>query len=50
LGLSQVNLAVLARCCPAHIGQIEAGYRPKRGDALARIAAALEDAERDAAP
>lgn len=50
LGLSQVRLAGLAGCCPAHVGQIEAGYRPKRGDALARIVEVLDRVELEGSP
>jgi predicted transcriptional regulator len=47
LKLSRVAVATLASCSPAHVGQIEAGYRPKRGDAVERIAEVLDRAERE---
>jgi predicted transcriptional regulator len=48
LKLSRVAISTLAGCSPAHVGQIEAGYRPKRGDAVERIAEVLAQAEREA--
>jgi predicted transcriptional regulator len=48
LKLSRVAVATLASCSPAHVGQLEAGYRPKRGDAVERIAEVLDRAEREA--
>jgi predicted transcriptional regulator len=48
LKLSRVAVATLASCSPAHVGQLEAGYRPKRGDAVERIAQVLDRVEREA--
>jgi predicted transcriptional regulator len=48
LKLSRVAIATRASLSPAHVGQLEAGYRPKRGDAVERIADVLDRAEREA--
>jgi transcriptional regulator with XRE-family HTH domain len=45
LGLSAAQLAALTGYSPAHITQLEEGYRPKRGNAVAEIVEALERAE-----
>ena len=47
LGLSIARLAALSGYSPAHITQLEEGYRPKRGDAVAEIIEALDRAEHE---
>lgn len=46
LGISRIELAGVVGFSPAHIAQLEGGYRPRRGDALQRIERALSDLER----
>ena len=50
LGFSVARVAALSGFSPAHITQLEEGYRPKRGNAVSQIIKALEHAEREAAP
>ncbi len=45
LRLSRVRLATLAGFSPAHLGQIEDGYIPRRGDAVERIDSVLAEYE-----
>lgn len=40
-GLTQIDLAAMANVSPSFVRSVEAGYRPRGGDALERIAAAL---------
>jgi predicted transcriptional regulator len=48
LALSRVELAVRAGFSPAHIAQLEAGYRPRRGDAVAVLDRTLGELEAEA--
>lgn len=48
LGLSRTRLAVIVGFSPAYIAQLEDGYRPRRGDAVARISTALDGLNDDA--
>ncbi|HEY2652993.1 MAG TPA: hypothetical protein VGI50_13790 [Solirubrobacteraceae bacterium] len=49
LGASRLSLAIKANVSTTHLAEIEAGRRP-RGDALARVEAALERLENDSGP
>ena len=42
LGVSRVQLAAMSGYSPAHIAQIEDGYTPRRGVAIATISAVLD--------
>lgn len=42
-GMSQAALAGLAKCSVAFVGNLEAGYIPKRSDVLPRILAVLHN-------
>jgi predicted transcriptional regulator len=42
-GLTQAQLARLADCSLAFVGNLEAGYMPRRSPTLARILAVLDD-------
>jgi predicted transcriptional regulator len=48
LYVTRGRLAALTQISPAHITQIEQGYRPRRGDAVDRIDQALTELERTA--
>jgi transcriptional regulator with XRE-family HTH domain len=50
LRVSRVALAVRVGFSPAHIAQLEAGYRPRRGDAVAAIDRALSELEAELNP
>jgi transcriptional regulator with XRE-family HTH domain len=49
LGITRVQLAQIAGCSPAWLGQIEQGYQPKGSAALDRAVAHLEAVEREVA-
>lgn len=45
IGLSRYRLAGHAECSPTYIAMLEEGYRPKRGDAFARVVSTLNELE-----
>jgi len=45
IGLSKYRLAAHAECSPAYVSMLEDGYRPKRGDAFARVVSTLNEIE-----
>ena len=50
LGLTQRQLAIAARCSLPSVANLEAGVLPRRSEVVPRILAALDAAERGAAP
>jgi predicted transcriptional regulator len=50
VGLTQRQVAVAAGCSLSTVANVEAGCVPSRSEAIGRIRAALDAAEREAAP
>jgi transcriptional regulator with XRE-family HTH domain len=49
-GLTQRQLAIAAGCSLPSVANIEAGVMPRRSEVVPRLLAALDAAEREAAP